>query len=280
MFVFFSTYCFAYSVDIDNDGIYDSLSISYNEEWVLKASAKLSSNRSQMNFIITPQYEDIDSPGYGLGILDSIGGDIVIDEHSGNAEKRYYIDFYRYDTSCKNWLLYKKYEVNGIFKERDGSLYLTDENINSIEVNRPMTWLLKKSACTSTTVYLPTQIDATKELQFLLTKFKMHENINISFFKLYQLISLNSISSTSMIDYNDLAYYLEKTKDYKKAIYLLEKIIKKFPYRMVAYYNIGDAYWNDGNKRKAKEAYNKYIELMMKDGKEKKVPQIVKDRVQ
>lgn len=89
IFVFFSTYCFSYSVDLDNDGIYDSLSISYNEEWVLKASAKLSSNRSQMNFIITPQYEDIDSPGYGLGILDSIGGDIVIDEHSGNAEKRY-----------------------------------------------------------------------------------------------------------------------------------------------------------------------------------------------
>jgi tetratricopeptide (TPR) repeat protein len=77
---------------------------------------------------------------------------------------------------------------------------------------------------------------------------------------------------------NNIAYFLERSGKYSHAVYFLERIIEQHPNRTVAYYNLGDAYWGDGNKEKAKEAYRKYIELMKKAGKEKRIPQKVKDR--
>lgn len=78
---------------------------------------------------------------------------------------------------------------------------------------------------------------------------------------------------------NNIAYFLERSGKYNHAIYFLKDIIKKNPNRTVAYYNLGDAYWGLNKKAKAKQAYKKYIELMENAGKNKKIPQKVKDRV-
>jgi tetratricopeptide (TPR) repeat protein len=77
---------------------------------------------------------------------------------------------------------------------------------------------------------------------------------------------------------NNIAYFLERSGKYAHAIEFLKDIIKQYPNRTVAYYNLGDAYWGDGDKIKAKQSYKKYIELMKKAGKEKRIPQKVKDR--
>jgi len=89
----------------------------------------------------------------------------------------------------------------------------------------------------------------------------------------------NRIQKKTLTHYNNIAYYLQKAGANKEAIYLLEKILEKFPKRTVAYYNLGDAYWELGDKTKAIGAYQTYIEQMKVKGKSKKIPQIVKDRV-
>lgn len=79
--------------------------------------------------------------------------------------------------------------------------------------------------------------------------------------------------------YNDIAYYLEKGSNYVESIYILEKVIEKYPNRTVAYINLGDAYWGLEEKDNASQAYQKYIELMKASGKECKIPQRVYDQI-
>ncbi len=83
------------------------------------------------------------------------------------------------------------------------------------------------------------------------------------------------ISVKTLTQYNDIARYLEKAGAYQESIYLLEKIIEKYPNRIVAYINLGDAYLGNKQKDKAIEAYKKYIERMKETGKEKKIPKRV-----
>ena len=86
------------------------------------------------------------------------------------------------------------------------------------------------------------------------------------------------LSKKTLPTYNNIAYYLQKAGANKEAIYLLEKILQKYPNRTVAYYNIADAYWAIGEKEKAKEAYRTYIKQMKAKGKEKRIPKTVLKR--
>lgn len=79
---------------------------------------------------------------------------------------------------------------------------------------------------------------------------------------------------------NDKAYYLEQAGIYEEAAFILEKVIEKFPDRIVAYINLGDSYWGLEEKEKAKEAYQTYISLMKKSGKEARIPKRIYERVQ
>jgi tetratricopeptide (TPR) repeat protein len=87
------------------------------------------------------------------------------------------------------------------------------------------------------------------------------------------------LTTKSLPPYNNIAYYLQKAGSNKEAIYLLEKILKKYPKRTVAHYNLADAYWELGEKKKAIVSYTTYIEQMCNAGKEKRIPQVVRDRV-
>ena len=78
--------------------------------------------------------------------------------------------------------------------------------------------------------------------------------------------------------YNNFAYYLQQIGANNEAIFLLEKIIVKYPKRTVAYINLGDAYWSKGEFDKAKEVYQTYISQMKAKGIESKIPKQVLDR--
>ncbi|GAF05756.1 tetratricopeptide repeat protein [Saccharicrinis fermentans] len=86
------------------------------------------------------------------------------------------------------------------------------------------------------------------------------------------------IDAKNVVFFNNIAYYLERGKNYNESIYLLKKILDRFPNRTVAYINLGDAYWGLNKIEEAKQAYFKYIELMKRDGKESKIPQRILDR--
>ena len=78
---------------------------------------------------------------------------------------------------------------------------------------------------------------------------------------------------------NDIAFFFEQAGYFKESIYLLEKILEKYPKRTVAYLNIADAYWGDNNKDKAIENYKIYISQMKENGKETKIPKRVFERI-
>jgi len=83
----------------------------------------------------------------------------------------------------------------------------------------------------------------------------------------------------TLTPYNNIAYYLQKAGANEEAVYLLEKIIEKFPKRTVAYYNLGDAYWALGWKEEAKKVYETYVKQMIAKGKEKRIPKVIKQRI-
>jgi len=89
----------------------------------------------------------------------------------------------------------------------------------------------------------------------------------------------DTIDKKNVVNLNNIAYYLQKAGSNKEAVYLLEKILKKYPTRTVAHYNLADAYWALGDKKKAVASYKTYIEQMKEKGKTKRIPKIVKERV-
>lgn len=74
---------------------------------------------------------------------------------------------------------------------------------------------------------------------------------------------------------NDIAFFFEQAGYYKEAIYLLAKIVEKYPNRTVSYINLGDSYLKDGNKEKAIKNYKIYIKQMKEKNKEEKIPKRV-----
>ena len=90
----------------------------------------------------------------------------------------------------------------------------------------------------------------------------------------------SNITPKTLTTYNNIAYYLQKAGANEEAVFLLEKIIEKFPSRTVAYYNLGDAYWALGEKQKAMKAYTTYIEQMCQKGLQKKIPKVVLKRIE
>jgi len=78
---------------------------------------------------------------------------------------------------------------------------------------------------------------------------------------------------------NNLAFDLQNENVSFSSKLILEKIIEKYPNRVVAWLNLGDVYWSLGNKTKAKEAYQTYISLMKYQNKNiTKIPQRVYER--
>ncbi len=102
----------------------------------------------------------------------------------------------------------------------------------------------------------------------------IYGNINV----IKALVEEIEIDKNNVQQYNDIAYYLEQSSLFDSSIFILEKIVKHFPTRVVAYLNLADAYWEIEDKNKAIENYNKYIELMKEKGWENKIPKRVYDK--
>ncbi len=78
---------------------------------------------------------------------------------------------------------------------------------------------------------------------------------------------------------NDLGFFLEQGGFFQEAVEILSRVIKRFPYRMVAFLNIADAEWQSGNFKKAADSYYRYRVLMQLAGKLKRVPNRVSKRI-
>jgi len=133
----------------------------------------------------------------------------------------------------------------------------------------------------------PTQrIDYLFQPKFTLKEFltqckkgnkKVMDDVTIDYLDYY--LKVYPLCDGTVIDHNNIAYYLQKSGKNREAVYLLQKIVSKFYYRAVAYYNLGDAYWALGQKKKAKKMYEIYVKQMKARGKGKRIPKILKERV-
>lgn len=108
-----------------------------------------------------------------------------------------------------------------------------------------------------------------------------------------------TLSKNNVVFLNDLAFFLEEfnfeldqasttasNRKLTSSIILLERIIKKFPNRTVAYLNLADAYYKEGfeynnfkSRIKATENYKIYYDLMQKSNREQRVPSRVLQRI-
>lgn len=94
-----------------------------------------------------------------------------------------------------------------------------------------------------------------------------------------QLFVSYPLTKSNVLYYNNIAFFLEQRSLYAESIFILENVIENFPSRVVAYVNLGDAYWKYDHKDKAIEAYHRYIELMTKTEKTSLIPKRVFERI-
>ena len=237
-------------IDANGDGIKDVVSYIKKDlqkypdldEPLLDITIKTKLKSYRFNSYYSTNNTNISSCGSGcILISQSRGG------YSGVDLKDYYI----FDKQRDYWFLEKTIEGN-IVKKLDKSKridYILDPKFTLSE------FLLK---CKEKNIEVLNSLNE-EYINFYLNKY---------------LLSIKNLTT-----YNDIAYYLQKKEMNKEAIYLLEKILKKYPNRTVAYYNLGDAYWEIGDKEKAIKAYKTYIEQMKTKGKEKRIPKKIKNRV-
>lgn len=119
-------------------------------------------------------------------------------------------------------------------------------------------------------------IDSPQKLE---ENLKNNKEINVNELYLDNQILLYPLDKNNVVIYNNNAFYLEQNKNYTASIYLLNKIIEKYPNREVAYINLGDAYWENGNKKDAVLSYQNYVQKMQSLGKQAKIPQRVLNRI-
>jgi len=128
--------------------------------------------------------------------------------------------------------------------------------------------------------------EATSKLNTLskamLKYYKLKDKVSVqTFIEQFEAVGIEDIlpiTRKNVGKFNDVAFFMERNKHYKSAIKILNKVIKKYPNRTVAYINLGDAYWALDQKEEAKNAYIKYVDLMKKNNKQKRIPkQILKN---
>lgn len=77
---------------------------------------------------------------------------------------------------------------------------------------------------------------------------------------------------------NDYAFFLQQASLNKDAVNILKLVIEKSPLRTVAYLNVADAIWDEGDKKAASRYYKQYISQMRKNNHIDKIPKRAFDR--
>ncbi len=199
----------------------------------------------------------------GLNLLSANKEKVQISMHYiGNKELGYIYTFKNID----NNLIFDHAEL---YQLNEGMICKTEEEI----INSTTIKLIETDECN-----IIKKIGITlDEISYVSKNFKL-KNI-LSNNEINYLLNRFPLSTKTLTQYNDIARYLEKAGAYQESIYLLEKILEKYPNRIVAYINLGDAYLGDKQKDKAIQSYKKYIELMKEAGKENKIPKRVLELV-
>jgi tetratricopeptide (TPR) repeat protein len=245
----FHLYAEEFKADVNGDGLIDTVNYTVKDlhnypnlsEPTISFNIKTSKKVFKFDtYFITHQVKVVPCGIGCIKIIQVRGGNSGLDLE----------EYYMYDADREHWFLFKKNENNISYFNKSLRIdyqVIPKESLLDVEQK------LKNNS-----------------LEFI-------KNINYNYIDFF--LQQSALSKKNLSIYNNIAYYLEQAGAYKEAIYLLEKIIEKFPHRTVAYINLGDAYWGDSNKEKAKKAYQTYIQQMKEQGKESRIPKKILERV-
>jgi tetratricopeptide (TPR) repeat protein len=235
--------------DADNDGLIDIVSYTIkdmqNYPNLNDPTIAMEIKTTNKTFIFNTYFSAYPT------ILSCGKGCININQIRGGRYGLNLQEYYKFDTKRKHWFLYKRID--------DGKIKYLDESFRiDYRVEPKSNFNSFINLCKIEDMQLLNSIN-DEYLNFYLNKYKL--------------------THTTLTQYNNIAYYLQKAGANEEAVFLLKKIVKKFPNRTVAYYNLGDAYWALGEKDKAIKAYTTYIEQMCNKGLQKKIPKEILNKV-
>lgn len=268
----FLTYCVkpAYAIEInikqdfDGDKKIDILSYSLNSNG-MKIEYTASSQRKKQNYFFEKPDECSSMQLYPL----EHSSRIAIDGSCSSRSGQIYLYVYQWRNDTNDWCLYQVAggEKADLPEGRPLPELSVDRptackkigDINNIE------FVSKDKIRKIIDQNLPKAINAEDRARLFNKYISQLTNIDTAEIS-------NYIEAENVRDINDLAYYLtEVGRGYEAAI-ILEKIIKKFPDRIVALLNLADAYWQAGFHEQAQEMYSRYINKMSKLKKSNKIP--------
>ncbi len=275
--------------DLNNDNILDSLSITYNVSYTNNISASVYFlGKSDYIYIddilITPIGGCLSSPDFIIK-----NGDLIYEEndYESNVLNQYRC---KYKPELKRWYIYSTIRL----KKGD----ISHDQLKKCKeiLLGPYSTLLgdKYPPEIVTVVSKDLQKQTLEELKrthkICLSEFRSDNNskaYNLESKELIEYLETVPINDSTVYLFNDLAFFVIESKirsqqvseNIYTAITILENILYRYPKRTVAYINLGDAYWGLEEKDNARQAYQKYIELMKANGKESKIQKRIFDRM-
>jgi hypothetical protein len=257
--------------DFERNGM-PSKFIYRNTKYGLSIDYRSSSFNKTLSYIV-PKYDECSSMAiYAVSNVNQV----VIDGSCSSQGGQIYKYVYEWKKKFSNWCLVRE---------------ITGENADITSGSAtPTVQVARVSACSTIGVAGPYKYESdpeTKnEIGNELDKFRAVSNDKSAIKKyldlfpsygVYELVSYISIYNVQVI--NDMAFYLSKNARSYEAIPILEKIVRKFPGRVVAKLNLADAYWNNDLKNLATPMYKEYSIQMTSSGLQKKIPARVQERI-
>ncbi|WP_072682720.1 tetratricopeptide repeat protein [Arcobacter sp. LA11] len=296
---------FEIKIDFNNDGLEDKIvhyiAKNQNEYNLIKIYSK--NHYNEYKLVIEKKLENFKNRPYSGYLVNKDNKDMILslskpNNNGGDIEKYFFkftykkgeflLDNIKYIelNMCNfevmsEYLIKKDYIKNKSFKEFN---FLKVFNILEAKKNKEKIFI-KQIGTKEEYNYNKMTLIYKKGIEYL--KEYIKKNIIIEFNDLtdekckpieymdkYLFLDIKNLNKS-----NNIAYYLERAGYYKESIYLLEKIIEKYPSRTVAYINLGDSYLKDGNKKEAIKNYQIYVKQMKEKNKEKKIPKRVLEEI-
>jgi hypothetical protein len=201
---------------------------------------------------------------------------IVVDGSCSSQGGQIYKYVYVWSGAKKNWCLVR--EITGEKADISSGTVVSSEQVSRVK-NCPILGEIGPYVYESTT---ETARDIAMELRKLRNSENSKETLMqyIDSFPFYSISELvGYIDSGNVRDVNDLAFYLSENGRSYDAIPLLENIVKKFPKRVVAQINLGDAYWESGQREQGAMLYRQYYDEMLSINLKERIPGRVFNRM-
>lgn len=273
----FSSVTFSSSLneDYDGDGVNDKTIQEVINDSSIKFTIWISSlNNKKQSYVINSITGSAEPPN--IYADNNVKGILIVDNSSmSRIGGELLLDVYKWFPNKSNWILIKR--VGGVKADMVLDLSPPDMTVDHVKCCH----VLGDSSDIETFSESEVNSELNNELEKISQQIQK-KNIDgvlleVDQYKAAEYAKL--LNDRNLILLNDLAFYLEK-KDPMASAIILEKIVNKYPNRVVAKLNLADAYWAilEGNSPKIKQLYQQYKEAMIQKGLAKKIPARVFER--